>query len=74
MDDYEVERVGSDNPAQSVPAAQRIQPSRQTSSGNVKTGFKRSEDLQKADAPNPSLTKYDVCTPGAPINAFEPNN
>ncbi|KAF2628775.1 hypothetical protein BU25DRAFT_490397 [Macroventuria anomochaeta] len=63
MDDYELERIGSDSPAQSVPAAQRISPSRQRSDGNIKTTAKRSEDTQKTETSDANLIKSDVIGP-----------
>lgn len=60
MDDYELERIGSDNPAQSVPAAQQVQPSRQRSNLNIKTTAKRSEDVQNSKTVDPTFTKHDV--------------
>jgi len=60
MDDYEVERVGSDNPVQSIPAAQLVSPSRQRSNGYLKPTTKHSEDSQKAETQDANLTKYDV--------------
>ena len=62
MDDNKPERIGSDDPAQSVPAAQRISPSRQRSNGITKTAAKRLENAQKTETTGASLTKYDVCT------------
>lgn len=61
MDDYEIERVGSDNPAQSLPAAQLVLPGRQRSNGNIKPTAKQSEESQKTEVEDTSLTKYDVC-------------
>lgn len=61
MDDYELERIGSDNPAQSVPAAQRVPPDRQRSTGFVDLAEKRPGEFQKKKVADASLTKYDVC-------------
>lgn len=60
MDDYEVERIDSDNPAQSTPAAQLVSPSRQRPNGYLKSTTKHSEDSQKAETQDAKLTKYDV--------------
>ena len=57
MDDYEADQVGSDNPAQSVPAAQRVPPKRQRSNGHTAAAVKQSGSSQKIEV---SLTKYDV--------------
>jgi len=57
MDDYEADQVGSDNPAQSVPAAQRVPPKRQRSNGHTAAAVKQSGSSQKIEV---SPTKYDV--------------
>lgn len=60
MDDYELERIGSDNPAQSVPAAQRVPPRRQRSNSHTQPAEKQSGETQKTAVADSSLTKYDV--------------
>ncbi|KAJ8118584.1 hypothetical protein OPT61_g468 [Boeremia exigua] len=57
MDDYEVERVGSDNPAQTIPAAQLVLPSRQRSTGFIRPTIRQSEHGRKTESLG---TKYDV--------------
>jgi hypothetical protein len=57
MDDYEAHQVGSDNPAQSVPAAQRVLPKRKQSNGHTTATAKQAGSFQKIEV---SLTKYDV--------------
>lgn len=62
MDDYELERIASDNPALTAPAAQRAPISRRKSAGAVaqeKDESSRSEDSQSTAVPT-DLTKYDV--------------
>lgn len=62
MDDYELERIGFDNPALIVPAVQHIHPNRQKSSGSTKKQTVQPEDCRKPMASAQSLTKYDVST------------
>ena len=57
MDDYDADQVGSDNPAQSVPAAQRVTPERRRSNGHTTAAVKQPGSFQKIET---SLTKYDV--------------
>ncbi|PSN73589.1 C4-dicarboxylate transporter/malic acid transport protein-like protein [Corynespora cassiicola Philippines] len=59
MDDYELDRIISNNPALTPPAAQRATISRQRSNGQTKTISKKPE-LPKEPNPPPKLTKYDV--------------
>ena len=61
MDDYELERIGSDNPAQSVPAAQRLPLGRQRAKAHIESLKKKSGETEKTAVANTSLTKYDVC-------------
>jgi hypothetical protein len=63
MDDYELERIGSDNPAQSVPAAQRAPPGRQRPKYHVESPKKQPGETQKTTIADTNLTKYDVCIP-----------
>lgn len=60
MDAHELERIGADNPAQSVPAAQRVPVDRRRSNGSTKPAAKRSEYMQKGETSTSDLTKYDV--------------
>jgi hypothetical protein len=61
MDDYEVERIGSDNPALAVPAAQCVQSGRQRCTSNIKSTTTRSDDTLGTEASHPP-TKHDVST------------
>lgn len=60
MDEYEADQIGSDNPAQSIPAAQRIPFGRRKSGDQVKAAAKQSEDGQSTVVSDTELTKYDV--------------
>lgn len=59
MDDYELDRIASDNPALTAPAAQRAPINRQKSHGRSKASANRAETPQDAITPA-ELTKYDV--------------
>jgi hypothetical protein len=59
MDDYELDRIASDNPALTAPAAQRAPISRHKSNGRkqaISTGSGTSQDT----VTSVELTKYDV--------------
>lgn len=60
MDDYEADLVGSDNPAQSVPAAQRVPVNLRRSNVYTKAVAKQSGSSQSTDTSLADLTKYDV--------------
>lgn len=60
MDDFELERIASDNPALTAPAAQRAPVKLQRSSKQTsapKSSHKRAQEPESAVA---SLSKYDV--------------
>ncbi|KAF2849923.1 C4-dicarboxylate transporter/malic acid transport protein-like protein [Plenodomus tracheiphilus IPT5] len=59
MDDYEMDRIASDNPALTAPAAQRAPIHRQTQNGKSKLPKSKSEAPANAAVPQ-NLTKYDV--------------
>lgn len=61
MDDYELYRVASDNPALTLPAAQRVTLHRSRSQRKKTTSSNGSKSLEEAADVN-NLTKYDVCT------------
>lgn len=61
MDGYELDRIASDNPALTAPAAQRIPVSRHRSHGQAKQVSESSNDSQTAlPESQPKLSKYDV--------------
>ncbi|KAF3006630.1 hypothetical protein E8E13_007719 [Curvularia kusanoi] len=60
MDDYETDLVGSDNPAQSVPAAQRVPVNLRRSNIYTKAVAKQSGGSQTTETSLADLTKYDV--------------
>jgi hypothetical protein len=59
MDDYELDRMASDNPALTAPAAQRAPISRRRSRGRKELSTVKNESPQDVATPN-ELTKYDV--------------
>ncbi|KAH7383168.1 C4-dicarboxylate transporter/malic acid transport protein-like protein [Pyrenochaeta sp. MPI-SDFR-AT-0127] len=59
MDDYELDRIASNNPALTAPAAQRAPIKRQRSHGRTKVSTNRAETPRDAATPA-ELTKYDV--------------
>jgi hypothetical protein len=59
MDDYELDRIASDNPALTAPAAQRAPIRRLKSQGQTTTSASQSPSPQ-ATATSIELTKYDV--------------
>jgi hypothetical protein len=59
MDDYELDRIASDNPALTAPAAQRAPISRHKSHGRRQNSTNGVESFQDAVTPI-ELTKYDV--------------
>jgi hypothetical protein len=62
MDDYELDRIASDNPALTAPAAQRAPVSRHKSRGRKQTSTNGVESSQDTVA-STELTKYDVNIP-----------
>jgi hypothetical protein len=64
MDDYELDRIASDNPALTAPAAQRASISRRKSRGNEATAIRASGSSQTIVA-STELTKYDVTCPSS---------
>ena len=62
MDDYELEQIGTDNPALTLPAAQRVPVKRHKAVG----GTKASADQCQGSLKNgvfPERSKYDVGVP-----------
>lgn len=59
MDDYELDRIASDNPALTAPAAQRAPISRQKSRNRQDASTTQSGSSQNTATPD-ELSKYDV--------------
>ncbi|KAF1845495.1 uncharacterized protein K460DRAFT_376910 [Cucurbitaria berberidis CBS 394.84] len=59
MDDYELDRIASDNPALTAPTAQGVPINRHRSNGWTKASASQPEDSQHAETPE-NLTKYEV--------------
>lgn len=59
MDDYELDRIASDNPALTVPAAQRVPIQRQTQNGKSKPPKSKPEPSSNTEVSQGS-SKYDV--------------
>lgn len=59
MDDYELERIASDNPALTAPASQRAPINRKKSPVKESDESNRTKDSQDTATPA-DLTKYDV--------------
>jgi hypothetical protein len=62
MDDYEINRIASDNPALTAPAAQHAPVHRHRSHGRKQTTTDGSENSQKT-VTSVELTKYEVRIP-----------
>ncbi|KAL6707730.1 hypothetical protein ACN47E_003851 [Coniothyrium glycines] len=60
MDDYEIDRIASDNPALTAPAAQRAPIKRSKSSDQTKGKQNRSQSSSDAASATLKLSKYDV--------------
>lgn len=60
MDDYELDRIVSDNPALTAPAAQRAPISRQKSRNRQDASMTQPGSSQNTVTPD-DLSKYDVC-------------
>lgn len=60
MDDYELDRIASDNPALTAPALERMPLSRRKSHVKKQAPINGSSSSQNS-ATNAELTKYDVC-------------
>jgi hypothetical protein len=66
MDDYELDRIASDNPALTAPAAQRAPIQRHRSHGRKPAVKNGSEGSQRV-ATSVELTKYDVSASTPPF-------
>jgi hypothetical protein len=62
MDDYETDRIASDNPALTAPAAQRA-PINRNKSRNSKQAYTNGSKSSGDSATIAELTKYDVSAP-----------
>jgi len=74
MDDYKLERIGSDNPTQSVPAAQRVPPSRQRPRAHIESPRTQPGHTEKTAVADANLTKYDVCIASLAALCMTSNN